>query len=283
MEFVNEKLNEFNKELQGKKIAIIGIGTSNIPLIEYFYNLNASVSIFDNRDEKEIDEDVLDIIEKFKAKKYFGKDNLKNLLGFDFIFRSPSARPDIPEIENEVKRGAILTSEIEKVIELTPSTVIGITGSDGKTTTTSLVYKILETSGKKCFLGGNIGFPLFTQIKDMRPDDYVVLELSSFQLMNMTISPKISIVTNITPNHLNVHKDYEEYINSKKNIFINQKEDGILVINYDNDITKDFYKDAKGKVIYFSHKHLLDNGVVFDEDDKTIKLCDNGIRKLLIK
>ena len=117
----------------------------------------------------------------------------------------------------------------------------------------------------------------------MRPEDYVVLELSSFQLMDMKISPKIAIVTNITPNHLNVHKDYQEYIDSKKNIFLNQKEGDTLVINYDNEITKDFIKDAKGKVIYFSHKEVLNNGVCFDESDRTIKLCDNGIRKHLIK
>ena len=117
----------------------------------------------------------------------------------------------------------------------------------------------------------------------MRPEDYVVLELSSFQLMDMKISPKIAIVTNITPNHLNVHKDYQEYIDSKKNIFLHQKEGDLLVINYDNEITRDFIKDAKGKVVYFSHKELLNNGLCFDESDKTIKLCDNGIRKHLVK
>ena len=117
----------------------------------------------------------------------------------------------------------------------------------------------------------------------MRKEDIVVLELSSFQLMNMKISPKISIVTNITPNHLNVHKDYEEYIKSKENIFLHQKEDGLLVINQDNDITKDFYKLAKGKVIFFSSKEILDNGVIFDRNDETIKLCEDGIRKHIVK
>ena len=174
-------------------------------------------------------------------------------------------------------------SEVEKVLELSPSTIIGITGSDGKTTTTTLIYEILKNAGYRCFLGGNIGTPLFTKIKDMKPEDYVVLELSSFQLIDMKISPKIAVVTNVTPNHLNVHKDYQEYIDSKKNIFMHQKSDGILVINYDNEITKDFYKDAKGTVRYFSHKKLLDDGVIFDESDKVIKLCDDGVRKHLIK
>lgn len=282
-QYVNEKLNKFNRELNNKKIAIIGLGTSNIPLIEYFINTKSIVSVFDNREIEKLDEKVVGLIKKYNLKYYLGEGNLKHLVGFDYIFRSPSCRPDTPEIVEAVRNGAILTSEIEKVLELTPSTVIGITGSDGKTTTTTLTYELLKNNGYKCFLGGNIGTPLFTQIKDMRPEDYVVLELSSFQLIDMKISPKIAIVTNITPNHLNVHKDYQEYIDSKKNIFLHQKEGDLLIINYDNEITKDFIKDAKGKVIYFSHKEVLNNGFCFDESDKTIKLCDNGIRKHLVK
>lgn len=283
VQYVNEKLNKFNRELNNKKIAIIGLGTSNIPLIEYFINTKSIVSVFDNRELDKLDENVVELIKKYNLKYYLGQGNLKHLVGFDYIFRSPSCRPDTPEIVEAVRNGAVLTSEIEKVLELTPSTVIGITGSDGKTTTTTLTYELLKNNGYKCFLGGNIGTPLFTQIKDMRPEDYVVLELSSFQLMDMKISPKIAIVTNITPNHLNVHKDYQEYIDSKKNIFLHQKEGDLLVINYDNEITRDFIKDAKGKVVYFSHKEVLNNGLCFDESDKTIKLCDNGIRKHLVK
>ena len=191
--------------------------------------------------------------------------------------------PNIVEIQKEVNRGAILTSEIEKVIELTPSKVIGVTGSDGKTTTTTLIHEILSKNGYNCFLGGNIGTPLFDKIENMKPEDIVVLELSSFQLMNMKISPDISVITNISPNHLNVHKDYEEYIESKKNIFLHQKEDGLLVINYDNEITKEFYKDAKGRVKYFSSNQILDNGIIFDREEKLIKKCEDGVRKHLIK
>lgn len=282
-EYINEKLINFNKEMQGKKIAIIGLGTSNIPLIEYFQDTKSIVSVFDNREFEKLDENVKELLNKYNIKYYLGKDNLKHLVGFDYIFRSPSCRPDTPEVAEAVANGATLTSEIEKVLELTPSTVVGITGSDGKTTTTTLTYQLLKSNGYKCFLGGNIGTPLFTQIKDMKPEDYVVLELSSFQLMDMKISPKVAIVTNITPNHLNVHKDYQEYIDSKKNIFLSQNEDDVLVINYDNEITREFAKDAKGKVIFFSHKEVLNNGVCFDESDRTIKLCDNGVRKHLIK
>lgn len=280
---MNKKLDEFNEKIKNKRVAIIGLGLSNIPLIDYFYSLNCSISVFDNRDINKFDVEFIKNLDNKKISYSFGENYLDKLFGFNYIFRSPSCRPDTPAILKEIERGAILTSEIEKVIELTPSKVIGVTGSDGKTTTTSLIYEILKKSGYNCFLGGNIGIPLFTSIKEMKPEDFVVLELSSFQLMNMKVSPDIAVVTNITPNHLNVHKDYEEYIDSKKNIFLHQNEDGLLVINYDNEITKEFYKEAKGKVVFFSHKKLLEDGIIFDESDKTIKRCEEGVRKHLIK
>ncbi len=282
--YKNEKLELFNKDIKNKRIAIIGIGTSNIPLIDYFQDKSvAELSVFDNREKDKIDSSLIEKLNKLNIKYYFGKDNLKNLIGFNYIFRSPSCRPDTPEIVKEIARGAQLTSEIEKVLELSPSNIVGVTGSDGKTTTTTLIYKILKSAGYTCFLGGNIGTPLFCKISEMKPEDYVVLELSSFQLMDMKISPKIAVVTNISPNHLNVHKDYQEYIDSKKNIYLHQDENGILITNKDNEITREFYKDAPGKVRYFSHKELLNNGAIFDEEDKTIKLCEDGVRKHLIK
>lgn len=279
MEYINEKLNEFNENIQGKKVAIIGLGVSNKPLIEYLYNLGARITVFDNREQNKIDTDIWEEVAKYNLTYYLGKDYLANLKGFDYIFRSPSCRPDLPEIEAEVKRGAILTSEIEMVLKLAPCKIIGITGSDGKTTTTSLIYEILKRK-YKCFLGGNIGTPLFAKIDAMRPEDIVVLELSSFQLMHMELSTDVAVVTNISPNHLNVHKDYQEYIDAKANIFKYQSENGILVINYDNDITKNFAKQANGKVVYFSRREKLPNGVIFDED--TVKICDNDLRRHVI-
>ena len=279
MEYINKKLNEFNENIKGKKVAIIGLGVSNKPLIEYLYSLGAEITVFDNREQEKIDADIWDKVTNYNLKYCLGEGYLANLKGFDYIFRSPSCRPDLPEIEAEVNRGAILTSEIEMVLKLTPCKTIGITGSDGKTTTTSLIYAILKEK-YKCFLGGNIGTPLFARISKMKPEDIVVLELSSFQLMNMELSTNIAVVTNISPNHLNVHKDYQEYIDSKANIFKYQDENGILVINYDNEITKDFAKQANGKVVYFSRREKLPNGVIFDED--TVKICDNDLRRHVI-
>lgn len=280
MKFVNEKLEEFNNYIKGKKVAIIGLGVSNVPLIDYLYNLGANIMLFNNKPIDKLDSSILDKIYEYKIEYSFGENYLSKLNGFDIIFRSPSCRPDLPEIKKEIENGAILTSEIELVLEMCPGTTIGVTGSDGKTTTTSLIYEILKEENLNCYLGGNIGIPLFTKIADMKPEDFVVLELSSFQLMTMNTSPNIAVVTNISPNHLDIHKSYEEYIQSKANIFKYQNENNLLVLNYDNEITKEFSKIANSKVIYFSSKEKLDNGLILDNG--IIKECDNGLRRHLL-
>ena len=238
------------------------------------------MTIFDNREENKIDQNVIKEIKKYKYNYYLGEDSLSHLNGFELIFRSPSCLPTKPELLAEKERGAIVTTEIEQLIKMAPCKVIGITGSDGKTTTTTLTHLVLKEAGYTCHLGGNIGIPIFTKLDEIKPDDIIVLELSSFQLMEMDVSPSISAITNITPNHLNVHKDYEEYINAKKNIFIHQNEDGILVLNADNEVTNRFKTEANGKVILFSSKQKLENGYIVDED--IIKECNDGIRKHLI-
>lgn len=282
MEYYNEKLEEFNHFIAGKKVAIIGIGVSNIPLLDYFYERTAKVTVFDNRKIEDMDHEVIGKMKQYHFDYFFGENNLENLKGFDIIFRSPSAMPFIKEIEEEVKRGAILTSEIEMVLKLAPCRIIGITGTEGKTTTTSIVYAIAKEAGYTCFLGGNIGKPIFTQIKDMKPEDLVILEMSSFQLMDMDISPSISLVTNIYPDHLNIHRSYEEYQEAKKNIFTHQSENGVIVLNYDNDITVSFAKEANGKVIFFSSKAKLQDGYIYDNTDGMIKYCEDGIRRHII-
>lgn len=279
----NQKLKEFENYIKGKKIAIIGMGVSNIPLLDYFHNFNTSVTIFDQNEISKINSNAIKKINEYNFKIVTGKLALDELIGFDIIFRSPSCRPDTPQIIAEVERGAILTSEIEMVLKLCPGKIIGITGTEGKTTTTSIIYQIIQYSGKKCFLGGNIGKPIFTQIHDMTPDDIIVLELSSFQLMDIDISPEISVVTNIYPDHLNVHKSYEEYRETKKNIFKFQDNNGITILNYDNEFTRDFAKEVKGKVIFFSSKEKLQEGFIYDKMDETIKYCKEGLRRHVLK
>ena len=276
MDFINTKLEEFNNYLRGRKVAIIGIGVSNIPLIEYFHDLKSEVTVFDNKEIDDIDKTVVDKIVNFGMSFSFGKNYLEKLTGFDIIFRSPSCLPNLPELVKEGERGAIITTEVEMVLELAPCRTIGVTGSDGKTTTTTLISEILKQEGFNVWLGGNIGIPLFTKISEMLPEDIVVLELSSFQLMDMKISPNVAVITNITPNHLDKHTDMDEYIMAKKNIFKHQTKDDLLVLNFDNPITKSFKDEAKGEAIFFSSKNKIEDGYIIDNG--VIKLCKDGLR-----
>ena len=280
MSYINKELIELNNYLKNRKVAIIGLGVSNIPLLDYMHNVGAKVTVFDNRIIEDIPKDTMKKITDYAMEFSLGPNNLSKLEGFDIIFRSPSCLPTVPELQKEVERGAILTSEIEMLMKLCPGKVIGVTGSDGKTTTTTLIYEILKANGYNCYLGGNIGTPLFTKLNEMTPDDIIVLELSSFQLMGMEISPSISVITNISPNHLNVHSSYEEYIDAKKNIFKYQDKDGIIVLNYDNAITKAAAKEANGKVVFFSSKTKLEDGIILDGD--IIKECKDKLRRHIL-
>lgn len=240
---MNSKLDEFNKRLLNGKVAIIGLGVSNLPLLDYLYNLGCKDVVLFN--DKEISVDV----SKYGYQVYEGEGYLDHLVGFDIIFRAPGCLPSQEELVREKERGAYITTEVEEVLKLSPAKTIGVTGSDGKTTTTTLIDLVLRSNGYKTYLGGNIGVPLFTKIGEMTKDDVVVLELSSFQLMDMDVSPDIAVITNISPNHLDKHKDYQEYIDAKKCIFKNN-DNGILVLNHDNEITSKF--TSSREIRYFS-------------------------------
>ena len=240
---MNSKLDEFNKRLLNGKVAIIGLGVSNLPLLDYLYNLGCKDVVLFN--DKEISVDV----SKYGYQVYEGDGYLDYLVGFDIIFRAPGCLPSQEELVREKERGAYITTEVEEVLKLSPAKTIGVTGSDGKTTTTTLIDLVLRSNGYKTYLGGNIGVPLFTKIGEMTKDDVVVLELSSFQLMDMDVSPDIAVITNISPNHLDKHKDYQEYIDAKKCIFKNN-DNGILVLNHDNEITSKF--TSSREIRYFS-------------------------------
>lgn len=276
----NLKLDAFERNIKGKRVAVIGLGVSNIPLIDYLYNLMAKVTVFDERDISKLDEKTVNKIEGYGFELVTGKNALHFLRGYNIIFRSPSCLPTTLQLVSEQKRGAIVTSEIEMLMNTCPCKIIGVTGSDGKTTTTTLIYEILKKKGYNCHLGGNLGIPLFTKVREFNENDIVVLELSSFQLMGMEVSPDIAVITNISPNHLDKHKSYEEYIEAKKTIFNYQDKNGIIVLNYDNDITREFKNEAEGKVIYFSSKEKLEDGIIYD--DGMIKSCEDGVRKHLL-
>lgn len=278
--YENKDLEEFKRYIRNKYVAVIGMGVSNIPLIRYLMDLDANITVFDRKTEEELDASLCEEYALQGVKFSLGENYLDNLNGYDIIFRSPSMRPDHPAIERELNRGAILTSEIEMLIDLCPGRVIGVTGSDGKTTTTTLIYKMLVEEGYHCYLGGNIGTPLFALIDEMQPEDYVVLELSSFQLMTLKKSPSISVITNISPNHLDIHKSYEEYIEAKENIFRYQKAGDVAVLNYDNEITREMSDKIIGNVRLFSTKKRLEDGIIID--DGMIKVAEGKIRKQIV-
>ena len=250
------KLDEFKYNVAGKNITVIGIGISNLPLIKYLVSLGANVTACDRRSAEDLGENYTEL-EKLGVKFNLGDGYLNNLSG-DMIFKTPGMRYDEPELLKAKENGSIVTSEMEVFFEVCPSHIIAVTGSDGKTTTTTLIHKMMTDAGYKTWLGGNIGNPLLTDTEKMKENDWVILELSSFQLHTMRKSPEIAVITNISPNHLDMHKDYKEYIDAKKNIMLYQNEGDTLIVNADNQVTADIGKSANGAVKYFSRNGMAD-------------------------
>lgn len=250
------KLDEFKYNVAGKNITVIGIGISNLPLIKYLVSLGANVTACDRRSAEDLGENYTEL-EKLGVKFNLGDGYLNNLSG-DMIFKTPGMRYDVTELLKAKENGSIVTSEMEVFFEVCPSHIIAVTGSDGKTTTTTLIHKMMTDAGYKTWLGGNIGNPLLTDTEKMKENDWVILELSSFQLHTMRKSPEIAVITNISPNHLDMHKDYKEYIDAKKNIMLYQNEGDTLIVNADNQVTADIGKSANGAVKYFSRNGMAD-------------------------
>jgi len=250
------KLDEFKYNVAGKNITVIGIGISNLPLIKYLVSLGANVTACDRRSAEDLGENYTEL-EKLGVKFNLGDGYLNNLSG-DMIFKTPGMRYDVPELLKAKENGSIVTSEMEVFFEVCPSHIIAVTGSDGKTTTTTLIHKMMTDAGYKTWLGGNIGNPLLTDTEKMKENDWEILELSSFQLHTMRKSPEIAVITNISPNHLDMHKDYKEYIDAKKNIMLYQNEGDTLIVNADNQVTADIGKSANGAVKYFSRNGMAD-------------------------
>ena len=268
---MNSKLEEFNRRLKSSKVAVIGAGVSNLPLLSYLNDLSGKIYLFDKNNYDNLSDEVKESIKKFDIITYLGDNYLENLVGFDIIFRSPSCLPTNKYLIKEKERGALITTEVEQVLSLSNAKSIGITGSKGKTTTTTIINEILTKLGYHTYLGGNIGIPLFTEIKNITCNDIIVLELSSFQLMNMSTSPNVSLVTNISPDHLDIHGSYEEYIDAKKYIYKNQSKDDYLILNSDDKIVRDFSKDAISSIKYYG---IGKNNNVFYLEDNYI--CFNN-------
>ncbi len=255
---------QFFSQIKAKRIAMCGIGMSNTPLILSFLKQGARVIACDRRERTQIGE-LADRLEAAGAELKLGEDYLENL-EVDIIFRTPGMNFHLEELERARKRGIAVTSEMEVFFDLCPATVFAITGSDGKTTTTTLIAKMLEAEGKTVHVGGNIGNPLLPEIENIKPEDFVVVELSSFQLISMRKSPDVAVVTNVTPNHLDVHKDMDEYVEAKKNILLHQNAFSRTVLNRDDEITEGFRKDVRGQSLGFSMNRRLNNGAWLDSD-----------------
>ena len=255
--------NEFKKFINGKKVAVVGIGVSNIPLINFLVKLGANVTAFDMKNEEALGEIAADFKKK-DVKLELGEGYLDKLTGFEVVFKTPSMRIDCDALVRVKNEGAYITSEMEEFVRYCKGKIYGITGSDGKTTTTTIVSKLLEAQGYKTWVGGNIGTPLFSNIEEIEENHMVVLELSSFQLMTMDSPIEVAVVTNLAPNHLDMHKDMKEYIDAKKNVFLYQNKDNVLVVNRENYITYGFEKEAKGEVREFSSKRVISNGAYFE-------------------
>ena len=243
-----DRFSEYFHSLGGKKIAVLGLGVSNRPLVRLLLEFGCSVTGCDRTPREKLDGEVLEL-ERLGCALRLGEGYLDGLEA-ELVFRTPGMHPGNPAIAALKERGATVTSEMDVFFQLCPCPIIAVTGSDGKTTTTSLIAAMLKAAGRTVWVGGNIGTPLLPLCRQMKEEHIAVVELSSFQLMDMTRSPQVAVVTNLAPNHLDVHRDMEEYVQAKTNIFAFQGADQKLILNADNAITDSF--KGPGETVKFS-------------------------------
>ena len=266
---------QYFSALKGKQVAVLGLGVSNRPLVRLLLEFGAIVSGGDRTPRERLDAEVLEL-EKMGCKLHLGETFYKEMSA-EIAFRTPGMHPDSAAVRHLRSGGAVITSEMAAFFEVCPCQIIAITGSDGKTTTTTLISEMLKAAGKTVWLGGNIGTPLLPLTRQMKQEDIAVVELSSFQLLDMTRSPHRAVVTNLAPNHLDIHKDMAEYVDAKKNIFTHQNADDLLILNADNDITASFR--GNGVTRFFSRQgepaHIrLEDGVIYRGNVPVLKTED---------
>ncbi len=263
--------------IQGKKVAFIGAGVSHKRCIEQFVELGAQVTLCDQKKSLEDFGAYADTLRRLHVRLSLGEHYTDGFAGQDIIMRTPGYEYYKPELQAALQAGTKVTSEVELFFELCPCEIVAVTGSDGKTTTTTLISKMFEAAGRKVFLGGNIGAALLPQLADVTPEAVAVVELSSFQLISMRVSPKVAVVTNVTPNHLDHHKDMQEYIDAKRNILLWQVPPCRAVLGYENDISRSMQSDCKGEQVWFTRLHETDKGAFLRESDDTLCYAENGV------
>ena len=258
-------LDAYVESIKSKTIAVIGIGVSNLPLIELLLQHGCNVTACDMRTREQMAGEA-ERLEALGAKMKLGPGYLEDL-DQDILFRTPGLMPFDPHLETAKARGGLLTSEMEVFLSLCPCKVIAVTGSDGKTTTSTIISELLKTAGYRVHLGGNIGNPLLCEIPDIRKDDIAVLELSSFQLHSMYCCPDIAVVTNITPNHLDKHRDFQDYIDAKREILLRQTDNCRLILNLDDEHTPYLTEYAKARISHFSDQKRPADGAYLSGGD----------------
>ena len=251
-------LDEYVQSLNDKSIAVIGIGVSNTPLIELLCSRGCDVTACDKRTEEQMGEEAARL-KALGAKLKLGEDYLEDLHQ-DVIFRTPGLMPFDPHLMAAKEHGSLITSEMEVFFALCPCRIIAVTGSDGKTTTTTIISELLKAAGYRVHLGGNIGHPLLCEVPEMKADDYVVLELSSFQLHSMNCRPHVAVITNISPNHLDKHLDYQDYIDAKRSIFLQQQPEDRLILKLEDEQSEYYASAANSQICYFSDKNRTRKG-----------------------
>ena len=271
-------LNEYIESIKNKRIAVIGIGVSNEPLIELLLNKGCHVTACDRRSMEEMGEEGRKL-EAMGAELKLGEDYLEGL-DQDIIFRTPGLMPFDPHLEAAKARGSLVTSEMEVFMALCPCPIIAVTGSDGKTTTTTIISELLKAAGYNVHLGGNIGHPLLCETGEIREQDVTVLELSSFQLHSMRCCPDVAVITNLSPNHLDKHKDFQDYIDAKRAVFEQQTEAHRLVLNRDDSHSAYYASFAKAPISYFSDKGNVQNGAIC-EDGVIYRVIDGQRRPVM--
>ena len=271
-------LNEYIESIKEKRIAVIGIGVSNEPLIELLLNKGCHVTACDKRSMEEMGEEGQKL-EAMGAELKLGADYLEDL-DHDIIFRTPGLMPFDSHLEAAKARGCLVTSEMEVFMSLCPCPIIAVTGSDGKTTTTTIISELLKAAGYNVHLGGNIGHPLLCETGEIREQDVTVLELSSFQLHSMRCCPDVAVITNLSPNHLDKHKDFQDYIDAKRAVFEQQTEAHRLVLNWDDSHSAYYASFAKAPISYFSDKGNVQNGAIC-EDGVIYRVIDGQRRPVM--
>ncbi|MBQ4094588.1 MAG: UDP-N-acetylmuramoyl-L-alanine--D-glutamate ligase [Oscillospiraceae bacterium] len=277
---MTEQLKAYYQSLAGKKVFFLGAGISHRALIERFAALGAKVTLCDRKSEQQLGEFAARCRE-WGVELQLGESYLSRLAEADILFRTPGIDWTRPEIQAAIAAGVTVTSEMESFFDFCPCRIIAVTGSDGKTTTTTLIAHTLRAQGFRVHLGGNIGTPLFPVIDDVQPDDIAVVELSSFQLISMRRSPDIAVVTNVTPNHLDHHKDMQEYVDAKRNILLYQSENSVSVLNAKNDITCGMAADVRGELRWFTRFGSVENGAYVNEQKQLVSV-ENGKERIIM-